>query len=67
MWASSIRDELDKGLILTNLVSARNLQVQGEEIELVEKYTYSGYEITIGKNNQTYEMRRYIKIISSLP
>lgn len=45
---------------MTNLVPSRNYLVEGKEIFQVTSYRYLGHDITIGRDNQTCEIKRRI-------
>lgn len=45
---------------MINLVMSGRINIGNNEEELVHKYVYLGYEITISRNKQTCELRRRI-------
>lgn len=57
---SQLRMNYEKTTFTTNLVTARNSKVQIENSKLMEKYIYLDYEIKIGRDNQTCQMRTKI-------
>ncbi|XP_029658895.1 uncharacterized protein LOC115232884 [Formica exsecta] len=51
-----------KTQFMTNLVPSRNILLEGKEILQVTSYKYLGYEIRVGRDNQTCEIERRIRL-----
>ncbi|XP_056630687.1 uncharacterized protein LOC130441151 [Diorhabda sublineata] len=51
---------LDKTKFITNLVTNDNIIIDGGEIAQVYDYKYRRYEVRIGRDNQTCEIKRRI-------
>jgi len=47
---------------MTNLVHAKNISVDGKDIEPVTSYKYLDHEIKIGRDNQICELVRRISL-----
>lgn len=57
-----LRMNMAKTQIMTNLVLSENITVAGNEIDQTTTYKYLGHEICIGKDNQTTELNRRIRL-----
>lgn len=57
-----LKINLAKTQYMTNLVPSSNISINDEEIEYVTCYKYLGHELRIGRDNQTCEISRRIKL-----
>ena len=57
-----LKINMSKTQIMTNLVPSENISIAGEAINQTNSYKYLGHEICIGRDNQTIELDRRLRL-----